>query len=67
MEAAGPEEYGKAYVDECFRMFRLRECYSPVGAPEQERKAKLQYSLNMGPDLRTVIHLAKGPPAQVPT
>eukprot|EP00959_Pyramimonas_sp_CCMP1952_P025253 529790-Pyramimonas_sp.AAC.1 len=48
-------------------MFRLRECYSPDGAPEQERKAKFQHSLNMSPDLRTVIHLAKVPPAQVPT
>eukprot|EP00959_Pyramimonas_sp_CCMP1952_P056529 1180353-Pyramimonas_sp.AAC.1 len=67
MEAAGPEERGKACVDEFFRMFRLRERYSPDGAPEQGRKAKLQYSLNMGPDFRTAIHLATGPPAQVPT
>jgi hypothetical protein len=67
MEAAGPGECGNACVDELFRMFRLRACYSPDGAPEQERKAKLQHSLNMSPDLRTVIHLATGPPAQVPT
>ncbi|CAK0837516.1 unnamed protein product, partial [Prorocentrum cordatum] len=33
----------------------------------EEHKAKLQSSLNMSPDLRTVIHLATGPPAQVPT
>lgn len=63
-------EHGLQLTNEVFRVFRLKETYKQEDTPDSDRKVKVQYSLNLKPDIATTVMLATESdtrPTQVPT
>ena len=57
---------GMQITNEIFRVFRLKETYKPDGTADADRKVKLQYNMNLQPDLRTTIQLSTPKGQEIP-
>lgn len=59
-------ECGMQLTNGIFRVFRLKETYKPDGTADKDRKVKLQFSMNLMPDLRTTLQLTTPKDQAVP-